>query len=128
MLEPARYATRLLVNLKSEFLELDSQVDGLPGSQVCILMEDGDHWTVLRRYYTACSYNLKISDLVITDSLNVDRMVSRLNDANVCTCYTTIRTAIDEGTGFVSSVFAYTVGEVRVGLTGLVCSMFGTHG
>ena len=82
---------------------------GLPSSQVCILMEDGNHWTMLHWYYTTCSYNLEISDLVITDSLNVDRTVSCLNDVNVCTCYTTICAMIDEGTGFVSSVIANTV-------------------
>ena len=64
-LECTRYSTRLLINLKSVFLELDTQVDGLPSSQVCILMEDGDHWTMLHWYYTDCSYNLEISDLVI---------------------------------------------------------------
>ena len=85
-------------------------------------MEDGNHRTMLRLYHTACSHNLEISDLVITDSLDIDGTVRHLDDANVCTCYTTICTAIDEGTGLVSSVFAHTVGEVCVGLMGLVCS------
>ena len=97
-------------------------MNGLPSSQVCVLMEDGNHQAMLRLYHTACSHNLEISDLVITDSLDIDGMVRRLDDANICTCYATIRTAIDEGTGLVSSVFAHTVGEVCVGLMGLVCS------
>ena len=99
-------------------------MNGLPSSQMCILMEDGDHRAMLRLYHTPCSHNLEISDLVITDSLDIDGTVHHLDDANVCTCYTPVHTAIDEGTGLVSSVFAHTVGEVRVFLTGLVRSVF----
>ena len=87
-------------------------------------MEDGDHWAMLHLYHATCSYNLEISDLVVTDSLNVDCMVRHLNDTNECASYATICTSSDEGTGIVSSVFAHAVGEVSVGLTRLVCSAF----
>ena len=98
-------------------------MNGLPSSQMGILVEDGDHWAMLCLYHATCSYNLEISDLVITDSLNNDCMVHHLDDANVRASYATVCTSIDEGTGFVSLVFAHTVGEVRVGLMGLVCSV-----
>ena len=94
---------------------------------MCVLMEDGDHRTMLRRHYATCSYNLENSDLVVTDSLNVNCMVRYLDDANVCASYTTICTLIDEGPGFVSMMLAHGVGKVGVGLTGLVCSTFGTR-
>ena len=103
-------------------------MDGLPSSQVHVLMEDSDHRTMLHWYYATCSYNLEISDLVITDSLNSDRTVSHLNDTNVCASYATVCTSIDEGTRNVSTVLAHGVGKVGVGLTGLVCSTLGTHG
>ena len=103
-------------------------MNGLPSSQMRVLMEDGDHRAMLCLYHTACSHNLEISDLVITDSLDIDGMVCYLDDANVCTSYTTVCTSINEGTGLVSSVFAHTVGEVRVGLMGLVCSALRTCG
>ena len=95
---------------------------------MCVLMEVGDHRAMLHLYHTACSHNLEISDLVITDSLDIDGMVRHLNDANICTCYATVCTMINEGTRLVSSVFAHTVGEVCVGLMGLVCSAFRTCG
>ena len=128
VLKSAWYPNWLLVNLKPKFLELNTRMNGVPSSQMSVLMEDGDHRAMLHLYHTACSHNLEISDLVITDSLDIDGTVHHLNDANVCTCYATIRTAIDEGTRLVSSVFAHTVGEVRVGLTGLVCSTLRTCG
>ena len=83
---------------------------------------------MLQLYHATCSYDLEISDLVITDSLNVYSTVSHLNDANVSASYTTISTSVNEGTGFVSSVLAHTVGKVGVGLARFVCSAFGTRG
>ena len=62
---------------------------------------------------------------MVTDSLNVNCTVRYLDDANVCTSYTTVCTSIDEGPGFVSMMLAQGVGKVGVGLMGLVCSMFG---
>ena len=99
-------------------------MDGLPSSKMSILMEDCNHWAMLCLYYATCSYNLEISDLVITDSLNIDCTVSRLDDAHICTSYTPVCTSVDEGTMFVSSAFTHSVGEASVGLTGLVCSTF----
>ena len=64
---------------------------------------------------------------MITDSLNIDSTVSHLNDVNVSASYTTICTSVNEGTGFVSSVLAHTVGKVGVGLMRFVCSAFGTR-
>ena len=57
-------------------------MDCLPSPQMCILMEDGDHRTMLRRHYAACSYNLEISDLVVTDSLNVNCTVRRYSSTS----------------------------------------------
>ena len=108
-LKSTGYPNWLLINLKPEFLELNTRMDCLPSSQMCVLMEDGDHRTMLRRYYAACSYNLEISDLLVTDSLNVNCTVRYLDDANVCASYTTVCTSIDEGTGFVSMMLAHGV-------------------
>ena len=80
-------------------------MDGLPSSNMCILMEDRNHRAMLCLYYATCSYNLEISDLVITDSLNIDCTVSCPDDTHVCTSYTPICTLVDEGTMFVSSAF-----------------------
>ena len=114
-LKSTGYPNWLLINLKPEFLELNTQMNGLPSSQMCVLMEDGNHGAMLHLYHTACSHNLEISDLAITDSLDIDGTVHRLNDVNICTCYATICTTIDEGTGFVSTMLAHGVGKEGVG-------------
>ena len=80
-------------------------MDGFPSSKTSISMEDRNHWAMLCLYYATCSYNLEISDLVITDSLNIDCMVSRLDDTQVCTSYTPVCTSVNEGTMFVSLAF-----------------------
>ena len=123
MLESTGYLSWFLVNLQSKFLELDTQMNGFPSSQMHILVEDGDHQTVLHLNYATCSHNLEISDLVITDSLNIRCMVSCLDDMHFCTSYATVCTSINEGTGFVSSVIAHSVCTVSVGLTGLIYSV-----
>ena len=124
MLESTGYPNRLLVNFQSEFHELDSRTDSLPSSKMCILMEDSNHRSMLCLYYATCSYNLEISDLVITDSLNIDCMVSHLDDTHVCTSYTPVCTLVNEGTGFVRLVFTHHVGKASVGLTGPVGTRF----
>ena len=85
-------------------------------------MKDGDHQAMLCVYYTPCSCNLEVSDLMITDSVNINCTVSHLDDPKVCTSYPTMRAP------GLSAWCLPTVGKVGVGLTGLVCSTLGTHG
>ena len=89
-LKSTGYLNWLLINLKPEFLELSTQMNGLPSSQMCVLVEDGDHQAVLHLYHATCSYNLYVGDLVITDALDIDCTVRCLDDTDVCASYATI--------------------------------------
>ena len=65
---------------------------------------------------------------MITNPLDIDCMVHCLDDTDIFTSYATVCASINESTGFVSSVFAHTVGKVSVGLTGHVCCVLQTCG
>jgi len=67
-------------------------------SGVCILMHDGDGWSVLGLDDSPSGHNGNVGDLVVVDTSDIDRSIRFLNDANVVTSNATVGASIHQRT------------------------------
>ena len=95
-METTWHLDRFLIDLKTKLFQLNTGVERLPCTNMCVLIKDGNHWTLLCLYYATSTHYLQVGDLMFADALDVDSTVSGREDSDVCPCYTTIGSAVNQ--------------------------------
>jgi len=74
-------------------------MDSLMASIVSVLMENNDHFTLIRGADTTRCDNFEVIELMVVNATHIDSAVSGSDDANIVSRNPSICTSINQGRG-----------------------------
>jgi len=74
-------------------------MDSLMARIVSILIENNNHFTLIRGADTTRCDNFEVGELMVVNSTHIDMLVSGSNDANIVSSNPSICTLINQGRG-----------------------------